>query len=176
MSLIRIGDKIINRHKIDSYTDQVLELRSQGLSQQEVANRLGLERTFISRLEGLGEVRQGSRVAVLGFPVSNKEELVEVVNELGIDFAMLMTDGERWDFVRQKSGVELLNEIMGLMMKLRTYDVVVVIGSDLRIRIAQALLDKEVVPIKLGDTPIEQDQYVDPVYLKEILTASQNGR
>jgi len=176
MSLSRIGDKIINRHKIDSYIDQVLELRSQGLSQQEVANRLGLERTFISRLEGMGEVRQGHRVAVLGFPISNKDELIEVTNELGIDFAMLMTDEERWDFVRQKSGVELLNELMALMMKLRTYDVVVVIGSDLRIRIAQALMDKEVVPIKLGDTPIEQDQHVDPVYLREILTASQNGR
>ncbi|NPV92583.1 MAG: transcriptional regulator [Firmicutes bacterium] len=176
MSLIRVGEKIINRHKIDSYIDQVLELRSQGLSQQEVANRLGLERTFISRLEGMGEVRQGYRVAVLGFPVSNKGEILEVANELGIDFAMLMTDEERWDFVRQKSGVELLNDLMALMMRLRTYDVVVVIGSDLRVRIAQALLDKEVVPIILGETPIEQDQYVDPAYLREILIASQNRR
>jgi transcriptional regulator with XRE-family HTH domain len=175
MTLVRIGDKIINRHKIDSYIDQVLELRAQGLSQQEAAKRLGLERTFISRLEGMGEVRQGSRVAVLGFPVANKEELLAVADELGIDLAMLMTDEERWDFVKQKTGVELLNELMALMMKLRTYDVVVVIGSDLRIRIAQALLDKEVVPVMLGETPISQDQYVDPVFFRAILTASQNG-
>lgn len=176
MSIVRIGDKIINRHKIESYLDQILELRVQGLSQQEVANRLGLERTFISRLEGLGEVRQGNRLAVIGFPISNKDEIMRLANEMGADFVLLMNDKERWDFVGQKTGVELLDAIMGLIMQVRACDVVIIIGSDLRIRIAQALLDKEVVPIKLGDTPIEQDQYVDPAYMREILTACRNGR
>ncbi|MDH7478551.1 MAG: transcriptional regulator [Syntrophomonadaceae bacterium] len=175
MGLIRIGEKVINRHKIESSLDRILELRAQGLSQQDVANRLGLERSFISRLEGLGEVRQGARVAVVGFPVANKDEIQQLLEELGVECVLLMTDRERWDFVSQKTGVELLNAVMGLMMELRTYDVVVVLGSDLRIRIAQALLDKEVIPVKLGDTPIATDQYVDPGYLREILTACRSG-
>lgn len=176
MDLIRIGDKIISRHKIEGSLDRILELRAQGLSQRDVASRLGLERSFISRLEGLGEVRQGARVAVVGFPIANKQEIQRLLEELGVEYVLLMTDQERWEFVSQKSGVELLNAVMELMMELRTYDVVVVLGSDLRIRIARALLDKEVIPVKLGDTPIAQDQYVDPDYLREILAACRSGR
>jgi len=171
MSLLRIGDKIINRQKLNSWIDRIFELRSQGLSQQEVAQRLGLDRAFISRLEGLGEIRQGRRLAVIGFPVLNKAELQAALEEVGVDFVFLLTDRERWEFVGAASGIELLNKIMDLIVRLRDYDVVVVIGSDLRIRIAQALLDREVIPFNLGSSPIAEDQYVDPEVLREIIAA-----
>ena len=171
--LIRIGDKLINRDKIISMLDRILELRATGLSQQDVANRLGLERTFISRLEGIGEIRQGGRQAVIGFPILNKEELTTVIKEMGVDFSFLMTDQERWDFIRSQSALELVNTLMDLMMQLRTFDVVVIIGSDFRIKIAQTILDKEVVPIYLGESPIEEDKRVDPELLRQILLAGR---
>lgn len=175
--LIRIGDKLINQEKIMSIIDQILELREAGLSQQEVANRLGLERPFISRLEGLGEVRQGSRLAVIGFPVLNKKEIENLLQEMGVDFFLLMTDQERWKFIQDKSGLELLNTIMDLTMHIKTFDVVIVIGSDLRIKIAQALLDKEVVvPVYIGESPIEGDRRVDPEDLRQILLACREKK
>jgi len=171
--LIRIGDKLINRQKISSVLDRILELRATGLSQREVAKRLGLERTFISRMEGLGEIRQGSRLAVIGFPVLNKDELNQVVQEMGVDFSFILTDQERWNLVLEKRGLDLMNLVMNLIMQLRTFDVVIVIGSDLRIKIAQTLLDKEVVPLYLGESPIEGDKWVDPDILRQILQACQ---
>lgn len=169
--IVRIGDKLISRSKLNAMVERILEMRAQGMSQQEVALRMGVERTFISRLEGLGEIRQGKRIAVVGFPVQNKEALIEVLEKKGVDFYFLMTNAERWHFIQDKSGLELFNEIMSLIMHVRACDQVIVIGSDLRIRIAQALLDQEVIPISLGDSPIEEDRYVDPAYLEEILAA-----
>ena len=54
MDLIRIGDKLIHVTKIDETVRRVLKMRSEGLSQQEVAAKLNLDRTFISRLETIG--------------------------------------------------------------------------------------------------------------------------
>jgi transcriptional regulator with XRE-family HTH domain len=172
-ALIRIGDKLINRQKINSVIDRILELRATGLSQREVAKRLGLERTFISRVEGLGEIRQGQRIALIGFPVLNKPELNLIAEEMGVEFTYLLTDQERWSLVLEKQGLDFLNFLMNLIMQLRTYDVVVVIGSNLRINMAKTLLDKEVVPLYLGESPIEGDKWVDPELLRQIIQACQ---
>jgi predicted XRE-type DNA-binding protein len=59
MDILRIGTKVIDRHRVHEHVDQALDLRSTGMSQQEVAAALGTERSFISRLEGLGEIRRG---------------------------------------------------------------------------------------------------------------------
>ena len=56
----RIGDKLLNRTKLDRIIDRIFELRMSGASQQEVAQRIGCDRTFVSRLEGLAEVRKGA--------------------------------------------------------------------------------------------------------------------
>jgi len=176
MMIIRIGDKLISRAKLNAGIERILELRAQGMSQQEVARLMGVERTFISRLEGLGEIRQGKRIAVVGFPIQNKEALIEVMEKWGVDFYFLLTNAERWRFIQDKSGLELFNEIMSLIMRLRTYDQVVFMGSDLRIRIAQALLDQEVIPVNLGNSPIEEDCYVDPAHLEDILAACRSGQ
>lgn len=172
-ALLRIGDKLISRDKISSILDRILELRASGQSQQEVAKQLGVERTFISRLEGIGEIRQGERQAVIGFPVLNKAELATVLKELGVDFTFLMTDKERWDFIRRQNAYALVDSLMELMMHLRTFDQVVIIGSDLRIKIAQTILDKEVIPICLGLSPIKEDKWVDPEVVRQILQAGR---
>lgn len=171
MDLIRIGDKVVSRHKIDHFINEILRLRSSGLSQTEVAGRLGIDRTFVSRLENMGEVRKGKSVAVVGFPIANREELYALLQREGVDFVLLMSEAERWDFVRQKSGIELFNAIMELIAQAHSYDQVVFIGSDKRIKIIRAALDKEVVGLEIGESPLKEDKHVDPAELLAIIRA-----
>ncbi len=172
---VRIGEKLLSRRKIAETISRVLELRYQGLSQQEVADRLRLDRTFISRLETIGEVRKGGRVALIGFPVLNVEEVRAVAAEEGVEFTLLLTEQERNDFVRLRSGLELFNDLMSLMAKVRQHDVVILLGSDQRIRIIQALLDREVIPVEIGKSPINEDKYVDPENLRELVRKLREG-
>lgn len=67
-----------------------------------------------------------------------------------MDFSLIMTNAERWRFVQEKSGLQLFNEVMRLVAEIRTYDVVILIGSRQRINWSAALLDKEVIGIVLG--------------------------
>ncbi|MDK2878922.1 MAG: hypothetical protein PWR06_1638 [Thermoanaerobacteraceae bacterium] len=175
MDLIRIGDKLISMEKIIESIEEMLKLRQQGLSQAEVAKRFDTDRTFISRLENLGEVRKGKTIALVGFPIKNIDEIRDLAVQEGVDYVLLMTDKERWDFVYEKTGIELLNEVMGLIYKVRQYDVVIIIGSEQRLRLFKALLDKEVVSISIGKSPITQDKYIDPDSLREVIRKLKKG-
>ncbi|SFR09338.1 transcriptional regulator [Desulfoscipio geothermicus] len=175
MDLIRIGDKVVSRHKIDTLINEILRLRSAGLSQTDVAAGLGIDRTLVSRLESLGEVRKGKSVAVIGFPIANREEIYALLQDEGVDFALLMSEAERLDYVRQKSGIELFDSIMELIAKAHSYDQVVVIGSDKRIKIIRAVLDKEVVGLEIGESPLKEDKYVDPAEVAAVIRAVKAG-
>lgn len=175
VDLIRIGDKVVSRHKIDTLINEILRLRSAGLSQTDVAAGLGIDRTLVSRLESLGEVRKGKSVAVIGFPIANREEIYALLQDEGVDFALLMSEAERLDYVRQKSGIELFDSIMELIAKAHSYDQVVVIGSDKRIKIIRAVLDKEVVGLEIGESPLKEDKYVDPAEVAAVIRAVKAG-
>ncbi|MBP2634269.1 MAG: hypothetical protein H6Q72_176 [Firmicutes bacterium] len=160
--LLRIGDKIVDRQKIHHTVDKVLELRRDGLSQQEVASRIGVDRTFVSRLETIGEIRKGGRVALIGFPIQNCHEIYSLARQEGVDFCLVMSNQERLDFLQTKSGVELFNTIMEIVSKVRQYDIVIIIGSNMRIKLMEALLDKAVIGVEIGESPIAEDKYVKP--------------
>ncbi len=167
--LRRIGDKIINPQKIHKVIDEVLEMRVRGLSQQEIANRVGIDRTVISRLETLGEVRKGGRIALIGFPIKNCDELAAMARQEGVDYCLLLSEKERWDFVESKSGVELFNTIMEIIGTLRSYDLVIIICSNMRIKLIEALLDKDVIGVQIGESPINEDKYVKPESIRTII-------
>lgn len=169
----RIGEKLISMEKLNRTIARIMSLRSEGLSQQEVAVRFGVDRSFVSRLETLGAVRKGARLAVVGFPVKNKEEILSLLKETGVDFSLIMTNAERWRFVQEKSGLQLFNEVMRLVAEIRSYDVVILIGSRQRINWSAALLDKEVIGIVLGESPLTEDKYVDPGHLRDLILSVQ---
>jgi transcriptional regulator len=169
MDLIRIGDKLISRRKINSILERIFALRCQGFSQQEAARQVGVDRSFVSRLETLGEVRRGRLIAVVGFPVANKAELENMLRQEGVEYILLLTDAERWDFVRQKSGLELLNQLMEIVARVRDYDVVIIIGSDYRIKVSEALLGREVVGVEIGSSPIKGDREVNVEELRSLV-------
>lgn len=171
IDLIRLGEKLISRRKIDKAVGEILKLRAEGLSQTEVAGRLGLDRTMVCRLENLGEIRKGRRLAVIGFPILNKKELEEALEKEGIDFVFLMSEQERWQYIRQKSGIELFDAIMDLIARAHSFDQVVVIGSNQRIKIFEAVLDKEVVGFEIGESPIQEDRYVEVEKVLELVRA-----
>jgi len=175
LDLIRIGDKVVSRYKIDYAINEILQMRSAGLSQTEVAARLGVDRTLVSRLENLGEVRKGKSVAVIGFPIANRQEIADLLEREGVDFTLLMSESERWEFLRQKSGIELFDFTMELTARAHSFDQIVVIGSDKRIKIIRAALDKEVVGLEIGESPIREDKYVDPNELLAVIRAVKAG-
>ena len=78
---LRVGDKLLDKGKIARAVERVLAMRAAGASQQEAADAVGVDRSFVSRLEALGEVRRGGRVALVGFPVANKAEIEAVARE-----------------------------------------------------------------------------------------------
>lgn len=160
VGFIRVGDKLINRDKLFRTIDRILSLRSSGLSQLDVAETIGVDRTFISRLEALAEVRKGGPVAVIGFPVKNKDELLDVCKKYGVEFTLLMTEKERWDYIDAQSGLEFLNQLMEIIGGLQDFDTIVMIGSDMRIRLAEAMLGDKVVGIEIGESPIREDIHV----------------
>ncbi len=171
MELIRLGEKIISRRKLDSIISEIFSLRAKGLPQTEVASRLGVDRTLVCRLESLGEIRKGRRLAVVGFPVLNKDELQKALEREGVDFIFLLSENERWEFIRQKSGIDLFNSIMEMIAKAHSYDHVIVIGSNKRIKIFEAALDKEVVGFEIGESPIREDKYVETGKIIELIRA-----
>ncbi|MBS4024666.1 MAG: transcriptional regulator [Clostridia bacterium] len=169
MKFARISGKVVSYQKIDRVIEEVFSLREQGFSQQEVASKLKIDRTFISRLEKMGEIRKGNTIAVIGFPILNKVELIELLNKYGVEFYIIMTEAERWDFVKTKSGIQLLNEVVSILAKVKAYETVIIIGSNQRIKIFEAIFDQQVVGIAIGESPIEEDKAVDISQLAEIL-------
>lgn len=169
MPYIRVGEKLVSREKIMRTVERVLERRASGMSQQDVANELQLDRSFISRLETLGELRKGGKIALIGFPIKNKDEIHGVATDFGVDHIFLLTDEERWKWVKETTGAELLNELMSLVATVRSFDSVVFIGSGMRIKLIEALVDKQIIPIHIGESPIVGDKYVDPENLRSLL-------
>ena len=165
----RVGDKLLNRVKLERTIDRIFQLRVSGLSQQEVANRVGCDRSFVSRLETLAEVRKGGSMAIIGFPLANTAELRTVCEELGVEYTLLMTDAERWEMIESHDGKTLLNWLMELMLEMSEYDHVIMIGSDMRIRLAEAIVGEKVMGILIGESPIEEDYYLSPQKLSALI-------
>ena len=176
MNFYRIQDKIVSWQQIERTLQKILQMRSRGFSQQETADRLNVDRTFISRLESIGELRKGQSIACVGFPVLNKAEIEDILQQAGVDYIFLMTEQERLDFVNRLSGKELLNQLMDLVARIRTYDVVILMGSDERLKLMEGVLNSQVISIELGVSPLTEDKWVDPAVVKRILRSIKSAR
>ncbi|MFW6022536.1 MAG: transcriptional regulator [Halanaerobiaceae bacterium] len=169
MDFSRIGNKIINNSQVEKIIHRVLSLREQGYSQSRVAEELGVERTFISRLESIGEVRKGCKIALIGFPIKNKDELIDLGYKYGLDYMLIMTEEERWSFIENKSGLELFNKIVKIMVKLKEFDLIIFLGSDMRLDLIDKLIDGNILGVELGESPLREDKYVEPRKIQEII-------
>jgi transcriptional regulator with XRE-family HTH domain len=171
MELIRLGDKIISRGKLDQAVNKIIDLRMKGLSQTEVAQRLGIDRTLICRLENLGEIRKGRSLAVVGFPILNKKEVEEALEREGVDLVFIMSEEERWQYIKQKNRIDLFDAIMEKIANVHSFDQVIVIGSNKRIKTFEAVLDKDVIGFEIGESPIQEDKLIKIEDLIELVRA-----
>ncbi len=73
--------------------------------------------------------------------------------------------------MRQRSGIDLLNELMTLIASVRRFDKVIFIGSDKRLEIMKGLVDKgtEVATIVIGKSPVMGDVYLNPESLRQVI-------
>ena len=169
MKLNRIGEKVISEEKLKKEISKILKLRAEGLTQEEVARKLGVERTFVSRLESLGEIRRGEKIALVGFPVKNKEEIISLSEKYGIDYTLILTEQERNDFIKVRDKSKLFNDTLDIITDLLDFDVIVFLGSDKRVDFAEKLFHIQVIGIEIGKSPITEDKYVDPKIIENVL-------
>jgi transcriptional regulator with XRE-family HTH domain len=171
LELIRLGDKIISRGKLDQAVNKILNLRMKGLSQTEVAQRLGIDRTLVCRLENLGEIRKGRSLAVVGFPILNKKEVEEALESEGVDLIFIMSEKERWQYIKQENRIDLFDSIMEKISNVHSCDQIIVIGSNKRIKIFGAVLDKDIIGFEIGESPIQEDKLIKIEDLIELVRA-----
>lgn len=169
MDFYKINDKTVSKDKIMKYIDKILAMRSLGHSQMEVANSFKIDRTFVSRIESLGEVRRGKKIALVGFPIGNIKEVESLANKYGINYTFLLSEQQRYEFLAVKNGLELFDNLIDLVAEIRKYDTVILIGSDMRINLLESLLDGEVISINIGESPIKEDVKVDIIELEKVL-------
>lgn len=161
MDYVRIGDKVLSLNKINNTIDEILELRCKGYSQQEVSRILNIDRTFISRLESIGEVRKGGNIAVIGFPIANKKELEEELKKAGVDYIFILTEEERQKFVKEQNGSELVNGLLDIISQVRKFQHCIILASNVRSKLLAALVDGHVYTIDIGKSPLKDDVEVD---------------
>ncbi|WP_366923307.1 transcriptional regulator [Metallumcola ferriviriculae] len=174
MDLLRIGEKVISKKRVLRSVDKIFELRAMGISQTETAKKVGVDRTLVSRLESLGEVRKGAPIAVLGFPIKNRDEVEAVLNKEGVEFYLILTEEQRRGFLHQ-NGLELFNYVMDIIAQLKEYDQVVVIGSNYRIELMSAVIGRDVVGLEIGKSPIEEDKLVSLEEVRRVIKILKGG-
>lgn len=175
MRLFRIGDKVVSREKLADEIDAILEDRETGATQLEVALAHGVQRSFVSWLEALGEVRRGPKTGLVAFPVANPEEVRRLAEERALDYILVFSQEERAS-LEGGDASETFNRTLDTLATLRELDVLVLLASDWRIRTIERVLGREVVGVPLGHTPLREDVRVDLAELTEILDAVTAAR
>jgi len=149
MRFFRVGKKIISRERLFKMVSDIMSERERGATQEEAARSHGVQRSFISFLESLGEIRRGSRVVVAGFPVANWEDVCQVADSHGVESLALLS---REDCVRMEAA-----------------PVVVLAAGEDRVAVIEKILGREVVGVRLIGSGSTCDGEVDLDELEQIL-------
>jgi hypothetical protein len=175
VKLYRIGDKVVSEDKLHDAIAAILEDREAGATQVDVAKSYGVQRSFVSFLETLGEVRKGSRVALVGFPVANAPEVKALAEKHALDFVLVLSQEER-ESIESGNVTTVFNTLLETIAALREYDTLVLLASDWRIKTMEKILGTEVVGIPLGASPLREAVEVDLDELEAVLTGVMAAR
>ncbi len=168
MRFFRIGDKIVSREKLLEQISEILRDRERGATQAQAAKAHGVERSFVSWLETLGEVRRGRRIALIAFPVANGAEVKAMAERHGVEFVLVMSQSERQS-LSAAPGDAVFNRVLETLAEIKDYDVLVLLASDWRIGTVEKILGREVVAVNLGVSPLTDDVTVDLAELDDVL-------
>jgi hypothetical protein len=164
----RIGDKVVSREKVFELVSEILEAREAGATQEEAARTQDVQRTFVSFLESLGEVRRGKRVAIIGFPIANCDEVRAVADKHAVEFCLVFSQAER-EGLESGPADRMFNLVLETIAELRDYDVIILLASDRRVGPVERIFGREVVAISLGQSPLRHDVPVDVSELDALL-------
>lgn len=170
MRFYRIGDKVVGRDKLADRIEAILADREQGATQHDAAAAHGVDRSFISWLETLGEVRRGKRVAFIAFPVANVAEVRRACDDHGVDFSLVISQAEREGFESGRAD-DVFNLVLDTLAKLKEFDVVIIFASAKRTGAIEKILGREVITRPLGSSPLRHDVEVDVSELRDLLDA-----
>ncbi len=168
MRFFRIGDKIVSREKLVEQITGILRDRERGATQADTAATHGVERSFVSWLETLGEVRRGRRVALIAFPVANGDEVKALAQARGVEFILVLSQSER-ESLEGAPADQVFNRVLETLATLKDFDVLVLLASDWRIGTIEKILGREVVAVNLGPSPLRSDVAVDLKELEDVL-------
>lgn len=160
MRFYRIGEKVVSKEKLVDAIDGLLADRERGATQQEAADAHDVERTFISRLETLGEVRRGAKIALVAFPVANVAEVTRVAEQYGVDYMLVMSQAER-EGLEGGPADRVFNLVLDTLATLKEHDTVILLASDWRVGVIERILGREVIAVTLGQSPLRHDVEVD---------------
>lgn len=175
MKLYRIGDKVVSEDKLRDAIAAILEERESGATQEDVARSHHVQRSFVSFLETLGEVRRGDRIALVGFPVANAPAVRRLAEEHAVDFVLVLSQEER-EAVESGDATRVFNSLLETIAELRDYDTVILLASDWRIKTMEKILGAEVVGMPLGASPLRHAVEVDLDELAHILSGVMSAR
>ena len=170
MKLYRIGDKVVSRERLIDAIDAILEDRVSGATQEQAAQHAGVQRSFVSFLETLGELRRGPRVALVAFPVANVGAVKALAEKHGLDFVLVLSQQERESIETERAST-IFNELLETLATLRDFDTVVLAASDMRVSTIEHILGAEVIGVPLGPSPLRHDVTVDIDHLDDILAS-----
>jgi hypothetical protein len=170
MRFYRIGDKVVGRDKIIDQVEAILADREGGATQHEAAASHGVDRSFVSWLENLGEVRRGKRVALIAFPVANVDDVKRVCDEHGVELALVVSQAEREGFEAGRAD-RMFNLVLDTLAQLKDFDVVIILASTKRTGAIEKILGREVIARTLGPSPLRHDVEVDLEELTDLLDA-----
>jgi len=175
VKLYRIGNKVVSLEKLTDAITAILEDRESGSTQLEAAVAHNVQRSFVSFLESLGEVRRGPRVALVGFPVANCDEVRAAAERHALDLVLVMSQDQR-ESIETGPAYDIFNQLLETLAALRDFDVVILLASDWRIKTVEHILGTEVVGLPLGTSPLRHDVTVDISQLDEVLDAVMAAR
>jgi hypothetical protein len=175
VKLYRIGDKVVSEDKIHDAVAAILAEREAGATQEDIARLHDVQRSFVSFLETLGEVRRGDRIALVGFPIANAEQVRALAEKRSLDFVLVLSQAER-ESIESGDATRVFNQLLETIAVLKEYDTLVLLASDWRIKTMERILGTEVIGIPLGASPLRAAVEVDLDELDGVLETVLSAR
>lgn len=174
MKLYRIGGKVVSEDRLFESISAILGDREAGATQEEAARAHGVQRSFVSFLETLGEIRRGNKIALVAFPVSNVEEVKSVADRHSVDLTLVLSQSQR-EGVESGDARDIFNTLIDTVAELSTFDTIVVFASDKRIETFLRIFDNDVIGIPLGTSPLREDITLDLEQLEQVLSGIESA-
>jgi hypothetical protein len=146
MRLIKVGNKLISWEKISSAINEILQRRSTGATQQEVASDFGIERVFISYLESIGAIQRNQSLAVVCWLIDNLAEVSNLVGSYGVEMFNLVPNSTSLSHIEVN---DICRYVIEVLAKVKKFQALIVIGDRSQVELFREITDQDVYAVRL---------------------------